>query len=82
MSYTLDIHCRGEFSVRSFVRPSISLSVGPSIGPIVGPSAGWMHSCLSVRLVLKENGREKQHITYDMDLIVTITVVFFNETNQ
>ena len=47
MSYTLNIHCTGILSVRSFVRVSVSQSVGSSIGPFVGPSAGssagWMH---------------------------------------
>ena len=51
MSYTLNMHCKGAFSVCSSVRPSVSLSVGPSIGPFVGPSTGWMHRCLPVRLV-------------------------------
>ena len=27
MSYTLNIHCKGAFSVRSFVRPSVSQSI-------------------------------------------------------
>ena len=56
MSNTLNIHCIGAFSVRSFVCLSVSQSVGPSIGPFVGPSAGpstgWMHRCLPVRFVV------------------------------
>ena len=40
MWYTLNIHCIGALSVRSFVRLSVSQSFGLSIGPSAGPSAG------------------------------------------
>ena len=53
MSYTLNGHCIGALSVRSFVHPSVSQSIGPSIGPFVVSSAGYMHRCLPVRLVFE-----------------------------
>ena len=40
MSYTLNMHCIGALSVRSFVCLSVSQSVGPSICPLVGSPAG------------------------------------------
>ena len=52
MSNSLHVDCIGAFSVRSFVRLSVSQSVGPTIGPFFGPSIGWMHRCLPVRLVI------------------------------
>ncbi len=45
------------------VCPSVSQSVGPSIGPFVGPSAGWMHRCLPVRLVIQGNNRLSDSFT-------------------
>ena len=64
MSYTL---YRGFVS--TFFGLCINQLVGPSIGTLVGslagPSPGWMHCCLSIRLVQKKfNALLSNHLLY------------------